>query len=132
AVCGRSMLRREGVCGRGASWNQQRRLTDPLTGKRHTVGACSQPKCRAWFADLLARNAAELKTHPAPRPAANTGGVLERHLSEIDWWTVWRHVDPDWTPPPEGERFVRPTLTLVMTDPEDMPVTASARPALVV
>ncbi len=132
AVCGRPMLRREGTCGRNASWDQQRRLTDPVTGKRHTVGACSQPKCRAWYADLLARNAAELKAHPAPVPAANTGGVLERHLPELDWWKIWAHVDKDWTPPPEGERFVKPTLTLLVGDPDETPVVEATPPALVV
>lgn len=132
-ACGRPMLRREGLCGRNASWDQKRRLTDPLTGRRRTVGACSQPKCRAWFTDLLARNAAELKAHPAPVPPANTGGVLERHLPELDWWKVWRHVDKNWTPPPEGERFVKPTLTLVLGHEEvDEPVTVAKRPALVV
>lgn len=132
-ICGRPMQRREGLCGRSASWDQKRRLTDPLTGRRHTVGACSQPRCRSWFADLLERNATELKAHPAPVPPANTGGVLERHLAEIDWWKVWRHVDENWTPPPEGERFTRPTLTLVMSDGDDDPqVVPAARPALTV
>ncbi|GIF17250.1 hypothetical protein [Actinoplanes teichomyceticus] len=131
ATCGRPMQRREGLCGRNASWDQQRQLTDPLTGKRHTVGACSQPNCRTWYADLLARNAAELATHPAPTPAANTGGVLERHLPEIDWWQVWRHVDKNWTPPPEGERFHKPTLTLVLGDADEMPA-ITTKPILAV
>lgn len=130
--CGRPMQRRVGLCGRNPSHEQQRRLTDPATGQRRTVGACSQPKCRAWFADLLARNAADLKANPAPVPAANTGGVLERHLPEIDWWNIWRHVDKHWSPPPEGRRFERPKLTLVMTDPDDVAVIAAERPALVV
>jgi hypothetical protein len=132
-TCGRPMLRRDGLCGRNASYELQRRLTDPATGQRRTVGACSQPKCRAWFADLLDRNAAELKAHPAPVPPANTGGVLERHLPELDWWKIWAHVDKTWVPPPEGERFHRPTLKLVMTDPDEVPVSAPIpRPALVV
>jgi hypothetical protein len=44
-TCGRPMLRRDGLCGRSASWDQKKRLTDPVTGQRRTVGACSQPKC---------------------------------------------------------------------------------------
>lgn len=121
-TCGRPMQRREGLCGRGASSDQKRRLTDPATGRRHTVGACSQPKCRAWFADLLARNAAELAATSVPEPPANTGGILERHLPEIDWWKVWRHVDSRWTPPPEGRAFERPRFTVLVNDDSPEPV----------
>ena len=117
---------------RSVSWDQQQRLTDPVTGHRRAVGACSRPACRAWFADLLARNAAELKAHPPPVPAANTGGVLERHLPEINWWKVWRHVDKNWSPPPEGEKFERPKLTLLLGDPDEAADEQPARPALVV
>lgn len=130
------MLRRDGLCGRDPSHDSQRRLTDPVTGRRHTVGACSQKACQAWFAGLLVRNGAELKAHPAPFPPANTGGVLERHLPELNWWKIWAHVDPHWTPPPEGDRFHRPTLTLVMApdDEDDDPQveTTRERPALTV
>jgi hypothetical protein len=133
-TCGRPMVRREGLCGRSASSNA-RRLTDPATGQRRWVGACSQPACKQWFTDLLDRNRAELAAHPAPVPPANTGGVLERHLPEIDWWKVWRAVDKDWSPPPEGRAFERPTLRLVMDvdrdEVESPPVTA-VRPRLVV
>jgi hypothetical protein len=129
-TCGRPMVRRDGLCGRSASTNA-RRLTDPLTGQRRWVGACSQPACKQWFTDLLDRNRAELAAHPAPVPAANTGGVLERHLPEIDWWKVWRAVDPQWVPPPEGRRFERPTLTLVVDDePGELVPVVSARPSL--
>ncbi|MFI7073598.1 hypothetical protein [Micromonospora sediminicola] len=132
-TCGRPMVRREGLCGRSASSNA-RRLTDPATGQRRWIGHCSQPACKQWFTDLLDRNRAELAAHPAPVPPANTGGVLERHLPEIDWWAVWRHVDPQWSPPPEGRRFERPTLRLLVTD-DDLPEPVSVsrgRPALVV
>jgi len=128
-TCGRPMVRREGLCGRPASTNA-RRLTDPLDGQRRWVGACSQPACKRWFADLLDRNGAELAAHPAPVPPANTGGVLERHLPEIDWWKVWRAVDPGWTPPPEGRRFERPTLTLLVDDAAEVKPVVSARPSL--
>ena len=132
-TCGRPMVRRDGLCGRSASSNA-RRLTDPVTGQRRWVGSCSQPACKQWLVDLLDRNRAELAAHPAPVPAANTGGVLERHLPEIDWWAVWRAVDKEWTPPPEGRRFERPTLRLLVTD-DDLPEPEPAlreRPTLVV
>jgi hypothetical protein len=130
-ICGRPMIRRDGLCSRNATTT--RRLADPLTGLRSWVGCCSQRTCKDWFAEVLARNVAELKAHPAPEPPANTGGVLERHMPEIDWWAVWRHIDKNWSPPPEGERFHRPKLTLVMTDPDEVPVSTTAtRPALVV
>ncbi|MCW6003899.1 hypothetical protein K1W54_04785 [Micromonospora sp. CPCC 205371] len=131
-ACGRPMLRRDGLCGRHAANELTRTLTDPATGLRHWVGACSQKPCRAWFADLLDRNAAELKASPPPVPPANTGGVLERHLPEIDWWQVWRHVDPNWTPPPEGRPFERPTLRLLIGDEASAPVVDTPRPALTV
>jgi hypothetical protein len=129
-TCGRPMVRREGVCGRNPAHDLRRRLTDPVTGQRRTIAACSQKACRAWFADLLARNAAELKQHPAPQPPANTGGVLQRHLPELNWTKIWARVDETWRPPPEGERFERPRLTLLHGD-DDTPVTVP-RPALVV
>ncbi len=131
-TCGRPMQRREGLCGRNAAHDLRRRLTDPATGQRRTVGACSQKTCRAWFTDLLARNAAELKASPAPQPPANTGGVLERHLPEVDWWKIWAHVDKNWSPPPEGERFHRPKLTLVMSDDESAVTVRTERPTLTV
>src|ERR1051325_778618 len=131
-TCGRPMIRREGVCGRTAAHDQQRRLTDPLTGQQRTVGACSQKACRAWLADLIERNRAELAAHPAPEPAANTGGVLERHLPEIDWWPIWAHVDKSWKPPPEGQRFERPKLRLLLGDAPPAVTVQVERPALVV
>ena len=133
-TCGRPMVRRDGLCDKDASHKQ--RVIDPVTGFRQWVGACSNRTCRDWLADLVARNARELADNPPPIPAANTGGVLERHLPEVDWWAVWRSVDPTWTPPPEGRPFERPALRLVTFDPDetysdDEPV-VTARLALVV
>lgn len=118
-TCGRPMLRRNGLCGRNTSADRTRLLTDPVTGERAWVGACSQGSCRSWFTHLLARNRAELAEHPAPRPPANTGGVLERHMPEVDWWPLWRFLDPAWSPPPEDEMWHHPTLTLVVGDEPD-------------
>lgn len=127
--CERPMLRRSGVCGGSGSSGAW--LIDPANGLRSYVGACSQPSCRRWIARMVERNAAELAAHPAPVPPANRGGVLERHLPEIDWWKVWRGVAKDWTPPPEGRAFERPTLTLHVADdePEALP-TPPVRPVL--
>jgi hypothetical protein len=128
-TCGRPMVRRDGLCHRHAT--NSKRLTDPATGLRSYVGACGQKACKAWLADLLERNRTELAANPAPTPAANTGGVLERHLPEIDWWAVWRHVDKNWSPPPEGRPFERPTLKLVVDGPvEDEVPAVTARPVL--
>lgn len=127
-TCGRPMVRRDGLCQRDATTT--RRVTDPATGLRSWVGACGQKPCRAWLAGLLERNRAEVVANPPPAPAANTGGVLERHLPEIDWWKVWRHVDKDWTPPPEGRPFTKPRLTLLVGDDDPDAPTVTARPTL--
>jgi hypothetical protein len=111
-LCSRPMVRRDGLCGRDAS--HRKVVTDPANGERRWLGACSNKACRVWLAGVLARNCADLADRAVPVPAANTGGVLERHLPEIDWWAVWRAVDPKWSPPPEGRRFERPTLTLLL------------------
>lgn len=113
-ACGRPRVRAEGLCGRPASPNHTKRLTDPSTGGRWWVGACSQTACKAWLAAVVAKNRDECAAHSVPVPAANVGGVLERHISEIDWWKLWRHLDDTWTPPPEAEPFRRPTLQLVL------------------
>lgn len=129
--CGRPMIRRDGTCDRNASANYTKRFTDPVTGHQSWVGACTQKPCVAWFQDLRARNAAELKTNPAPTPAANVGGVLDRHLPEIDWYTIWRHLDERWTPPPEAQPWTRPKFTLIVdSEPEEAPVTT--KPSLTV
>ncbi|MGA3524188.1 hypothetical protein [Melissospora conviva] len=134
-TCGRPMVRREGVCGRPASPSHIRQVTDPVSGGRQWLGACSQRACREWLADVCARNGAEGEV--APRPAANAGGVLERHLPEVDWWAVWERLDPLWSPPPEGRPFERPRLRLLsgVAEAGGVPVSvpvAGVRPSLTV
>lgn len=125
--CARPMLRREGTCGRSA--HRTATVVDPVDGTRTAIAVCSQPRCVAWLGALRERNRSELAEHPAPVPAANTGGVLERHLPEVDWVGLWRHIDPSWTIPPEGEPRERPRFRLLVTaDPEE---TESPRPDLV-
>lgn len=129
-TCGRPMIRRPGLCDRNAS--NPVRLVDPVNGTRRWVGACSHRACQDWLSGVVARNRDELAGHPAPQPPANTGGVLERHLPEIDWWQIWRHLDPKWSPPPEGRTWSRPTLTVLVEDEPETPVVPVARPSLAV
>lgn len=130
--CGRPMSQKPaGVCGRSAHYQHVRLFTDPLSGEQTWIGACSYAAHKAWWLALKADNAAELARHPAPIPPANTGGVLDRHLPEIDWWAIWRHLDPKWSPPPEGEVWRKPTLTVLVED-EPQPAEALPRPALTV
>jgi hypothetical protein len=126
--CKRPMVMREGTCDRNATVSV--RLTDPATGERWYVGACSNRPCKAWLDAMRAKNAAELATHPAPVPAANTGGILARHLDEIDWIGLWRALDPTWVIPPEVEAWAPPKLRLVVND-EPEPAPDGGRPALV-
>lgn len=130
-TCGRPMVERDtGRCGRNPHHQHIRRFTDPATGERTYVAACNYPAHKAWWTALRAENAAQLAATPAPVPPANCGGVLDRHLPEIDWWAIWRHLDPQWSPPPEGRTWTAPKLTLLVEDAPE-PATA-ARPALTV
>lgn len=132
-TCGRPMPQRDtGRCGRSPHHQHISRLTDPATGERTYVAACNYTAHKAWWAALRAENQRQLAETPAPVPPANTGGVLDRHLPEIDWWAIWSHLDPRWTPPPEGETWRKPTLTLLVEDEPDVPVVPAARPALTV
>lgn len=137
-ACGRPRVRTAGECGRSVSYNLVRPVTDPLTGERDWVGSCTNKPCKAWLDQVIAANRAELAAHPAPRPAANTGGILERHLPELDWWKMWTGIDKTWSPPPEAEPFHGPRLTIVtgLADDDQEPAAGLAelrpRPALIV
>lgn len=109
AVCQRPMIRREGLCGSDTTNGAY--LTDPATGEQTWMPACRRH--RDWLHQLVAANEAELAEHPPPRPAANAGGVLARHLPEMDWEKGWRRLRRDWTPPPEGAPYQRPALSVV-------------------
>lgn len=112
--CGAPMIRRQGACGQSAS--RRTMLTDPDTGRKQWIAACRRHE--DWFtnevrANRLAFDAVEEVT----RPPANAGGVLARHIPEINWESTWRKLDPDWTPPPEAEPEevpLKPRLTLVL------------------
>ena len=104
------------LCGRSAQWRRDP-FVDPTDGTRHHVGACAQPRCTSWWMRLLAENRQLLEQHPAPEPAANSGGVLARHLDEIDWTSLYGHLDPAWKPPREEQGWpVRPRLQVLIGD----------------
>jgi hypothetical protein len=112
--CGAPMIRRQGPCGQSAS--RQALLTDADTGRRQWLAGCSRHA--EWFnAEVIANRAVVEDVLPAVRPPANAGGVLARHIPEIDWPGLWVKLEPSWTPPPEVEPEeipVMPRLRLVL------------------
>lgn len=114
-TCGAPMIRRTGPCGNSATI--RRMLTDVDTGRRQWLAACARH--REWFdARAIANRAAVDSADKAVIPAANAGGVLARHIPEIDWPALWVWFDPKWTPPPESEPEevqLRPRLRLVLS-----------------
>ena len=114
--CGAPMIRRQGPCGQSAS--RRSMLTDDLTGRKQWIAGCKRHE--EWFNSQVRANRATIdEIADAVRPAANAGGVLARHIPEIDWHAVWLKLDPSWTPPPEREPEtvpVFPKLRLVLAD----------------
>lgn len=112
--CGAPMIRRQGPCGQSATI--QGMLTDADTGRKQWLAACTRH--RSWFEDRARANRITAsETAGVVRPAANAGGVLARHIPEIDWHKTWEKLDPAWTPPPEAEPEIvplKPRLTLVL------------------
>lgn len=112
--CGAAMIRRQGPCGQSAS--RRAMLTDSLTGRKQWIAGCKRHE--EWFNAQVRANRAEVdEIAEAVRPAANAGGVLARHIPEIDWHAAWTKLDPTWTPPPESEPEevpVFPKLRLVL------------------
>lgn len=111
--CGAPMVRRQGPCGNSAG--RRALLTDATTGRQQWIAACSRHA--DWFETRVRANRAEVEVANPERPPANAGGVLARHIPEIDWKAVWLDIDPKWTPPPEvkpEEVPLKPRLTLVL------------------
>lgn len=130
-TCGRPMIQRDGLCDRAASHTEQ--LTDPATGERNWVGACSNRACRAWLTAVRDANRQRLAEYPPPIPPANAGGVLARHLDEIDWLALWGNLDSAWSPPPEVEALPGRRLRLIVSDEDAVePADGMGRPALMV
>lgn len=115
--CTAPMIRRAGLCGKPGGRSHLHR--DPDTGRCRWVTACSRHV--DWWAAEVRRLEAHRRavlakqTEPA-RPAANTGGVLRRHLPELDWPQLWSWADPSWVEAPEEATpaFTRPTLRLIV------------------
>lgn len=114
--CGAPMIRRQGACGSSAS--AQSMLTDADTGRRQWLAACTRH--RDWFdAQVIANRKTVSEVEPVVRPPANAGGVLARHIPEIDWEATWIKIDPNWIRPPESEPEeipLKPRLRLVLGD----------------
>lgn len=98
-TCGAPMIRRQGPCG--ASAVHRALLTDADTGRQQWLAGCRRHT--DWFEARVRSNRAAVEHMPVVRPAANAGGVLARHIPEIDWEAAWLRLDPAWTPPPEEE-----------------------------
>lgn len=115
--CRAPMIRRAGLCGKPAGRSHLYR--DPVTGRGSWIAACARHA--GWYTDEVRRLEAHRRavlakqTEPA-RPAANTGGVLRRHLPELDWHQLWSWADPSWVEAPEEATpaFTRPTLRLIV------------------
>lgn len=112
ARCGAPMVRREGPCGGNAT--QRVLVADAETGRKSWLAACSRHK--DWFNAEWSR---ARTVEPPRRPIANAGGVLARHIPDIDWPHIYRQIDPAWEPPPEGDYddelvVERPKLRLIL------------------
>jgi hypothetical protein len=103
---------RKPVCGKPAyTWSM---VTDPATGRRRMLGACRRHI--DWYWQERDANRAACEAVAVPRPPANTGGNLARHIDAIDWPALWGVLDPEWTAPPECDSWVRPKLKLLTGD----------------
>jgi hypothetical protein len=127
-ICGAPMIRRQGPCGTSAT--DRRLLVDHDTGRQQYIGACSRKEHKQWMETTYDRNRRGEERATPPRPAANTGGVLARHLPEVNWDAIYLYYDPRWTPPPEESPWQRPTLSLHLGDAE--PGGTDDRPQLAV
>jgi hypothetical protein len=115
--CASPMIRRTGLCGQHATvW---RNLTDAATGRVRVLAACRRH--RPWLDGQLVRNREEVRAlgEHLPKPAANAGGALPRHIHGVAWAKWWTALDPTWTPPAEGAPSRKPKLTVLTFEPSD-------------
>jgi len=134
--CGSPMIRRDGECGQRAK--TMRQLVDFDTGEYHPVGACVRHL--PWLRELWTDHVEERANREVPTPPANAGGILERHLPELDWTGLWKRLSKRYSPggaeyvrPPESEPIRRPVLTMHVS-PDDVddetPAETPRRPVL--
>lgn len=99
-------------------------FTDVNTGRRRLAGGCR--KHEQWFQAAWQENRAAVRdAAEIPRPPANAGGKLARHLPDIDWPVLWRGLDKNWVAPPEVNSWAKPSLR-VLVSPD---MAADSRPA---
>lgn len=122
---------RNPLCRRYANTAHEYLFTDPVDGTRHALGACRKPGCRAWWEALRERNQRELAANPPPQPVANRGGILARHLDELNWELLYQRLDPSWTPPHEEPGWRPPKLQILLTPVPD-PTPETPAPTLAV
>jgi hypothetical protein len=114
--CAAPMQRRTTPCGR--RFVVMGYHIDFATGERYEVAACSRHQ--DWYRSVDRLYELDRKQHPdIPMPCANSGGVLARHFTEIDWPKLWLWADPQWVEHPETVPWPKPTLTLLVGDDTD-------------
>lgn len=117
--CARPRIKTVGLCDRAVDGFDTELLTNLVDGTQTRIGSCKNVACKKWLADTVYANRRDAAANPPPRPPANTGGVLDRHIPEIDWYSIYRALDPRWKPPPEGQPMQLPRLKLIVTpDPQ--------------
>lgn len=115
--CGAPMIRRVGTCGQPSKWT--RLVTDWTTGEKWWLLACQRHV--QWYDDTARANR-EARPDIVPRPFANSGGVLARHIPEFGWPKVWTWATNNrWEEFPEASPRAKPTLSLVFGDGDDGP-----------
>ncbi|MGP4027131.1 hypothetical protein [Actinomadura sp. 3N407] len=115
ARCGRPM-------GSGLTFDEP----DQQTGEKYPRTFCHKHR---HVGDALY---AEIQRRPTPpKPAANRGGILARHI-DTDWPRLYQWADPSWTQPPADPLpQARPRLTVLVThETTDAPASDSPRPGL--
>lgn len=107
--------------------------TDPDTGRMIPFAVCGRKDHQQWWRGQDRERRALLGElgDRVPKPPANTGGALQRHIRGIGWAKFYKLLDSRWEPPAEGASTRKPSLKVVAND-EFEPVEDVARPVLTV